>query len=270
MTGAAAMMPRRSWAWPAHLVFLLTTLACVIPQAFVLWRALDGRPSILGEAPAVVWGMLCNTLVVAAVAVALAVAIGFASAFLIVRCALPGRRPLSVLLCLPFAVPPFAYATALLGWDGFRHLPLPEGPVGVGVILGLALYPWVYVPAKATLARQGRHYQELAAKYGAPFYTRIDAAATPAQKAAFKGLTAERVTAASLAGDAITAKLTKAPGNGASIGGLKVTTANGWFAARPSGTEDIYKVYAESFVSAEHLQLIVKEAQDIVSDALKP
>lgn len=134
-----------------------------------------------------------------------------------------------------------------------------------GLILGLLAAEITAVTGKDP----GVHYQELAAKYGAPFYTRIDAAATPAQKAAFKGLTGERVTAATLAGDAITAKLTKAPGNGASIGGLKVTTANGWFAARPSGTEDIYKVYAESFVSAEHLQLIVKEAQEIVSDALK-
>ncbi|WP_172198196.1 MULTISPECIES: phosphoglucomutase (alpha-D-glucose-1,6-bisphosphate-dependent) [unclassified Niveibacterium] len=133
-----------------------------------------------------------------------------------------------------------------------------------GIILGLLAAEITAVTGKDP----GVHYQELAAKYGAPFYTRIDAAATPAQKAAFKGLTGERVTAATLAGDAITAKLTKAPGNGASIGGLKVTTANGWFAARPSGTEDIYKVYAESFVSAEHLQLIVKEAQQIVSDAL--
>jgi len=133
-----------------------------------------------------------------------------------------------------------------------------------GIILGLLAAEITAVTGKDP----GVHYQEMAAKYGAPFYTRIDAAATPAQKAAFKGLTGERVTAATLAGDAITAKLTKAPGNGASIGGLKVTTANGWFAARPSGTEDIYKVYAESFVSAEHLQLIVKEAQQIVSDAL--
>ncbi len=133
-----------------------------------------------------------------------------------------------------------------------------------GLILGLLAAEITAVTGKDP----GVHYQEMAAKYGAPFYTRIDAAATPAQKAAFKGLTGERVTAATLAGDAITARLTKAPGNGASIGGLKVTTANGWFAARPSGTEDIYKVYAESFVSAEHLQLIVKEAQQIVSDAL--
>ncbi|MCL2656003.1 MAG: phosphoglucomutase (alpha-D-glucose-1,6-bisphosphate-dependent) [Betaproteobacteria bacterium] len=133
-----------------------------------------------------------------------------------------------------------------------------------GIILGLLAAEITAVTGKDP----GQHYQELAAKYGAPFYTRIDATATPAQKAAFKGLTAERVTAATLAGDSITAKLTRAPGNNAAIGGLKVVTDNGWFAARPSGTEDIYKVYAESFKSAEHLQQIVEEAQKIVSDAL--
>lgn len=133
-----------------------------------------------------------------------------------------------------------------------------------GIILGLLAAEITAVTGKDP----GDHYQELAAKYGAPFYTRIDAAATPAQKAAFKGLTGEKVAAATLAGDAITARLTRAPGNDAAIGGLKVTTANGWFAARPSGTEDIYKVYAESFVSAEHLQRIVEEAQQIVTDAL--
>ena len=114
----------------------------------------------------------------------------------------------------------------------------------------------------------GRRYQELAVKYGAPCYTRIDAAASPAEKAAFKRLTAERVTAATLAGDAVTARLTHAPGNGAAIGGLKVTTERGWFAARPSGTEDIYKIYAESFVGPEHLQQILQEARQIVGAAL--
>jgi phosphoglucomutase len=97
---------------------------------------------------------------------------------------------------------------------------------------------------------------------------RIDAPATPAQKAAFRWLTPERVEASELAGDRIVSRLTRAPGNNASIGGLKVTTANGWFAARPSGTEDIYKLYAESFVSAEHLARVVAEAQRIVGAAL--
>jgi len=114
----------------------------------------------------------------------------------------------------------------------------------------------------------GRHYQELTAKFGAPCYTRIDAPATPEQKAAFKKLTPEAVTATELAGDKITARLTKAPGNNASIGGLKVVTANGWFAARPSGTENIYKIYAESFKDQTHLTRIVDEAQQIVTRSL--
>ena len=114
----------------------------------------------------------------------------------------------------------------------------------------------------------GQHYQELTAKFGAPSYTRIDAPASPEQKAAFKKLTPEAVTATELAGDKITAKLTKAPGNNASIGGLKVVTANGWFAARPSGTENIYKIYAESFQDQAHLTRIVDEAQQIVTRSL--
>jgi phosphoglucomutase len=97
---------------------------------------------------------------------------------------------------------------------------------------------------------------------------RLDAAATPEQKKAFARLTADKVTATTLAGDPITARLTTAPGNGASIGGLKVTTEQGWFAARPSGTEDIYKIYAESFRSEEHLAQIVAEAKDIVAASL--
>ena len=115
----------------------------------------------------------------------------------------------------------------------------------------------------------GQHYAELTAKFGSPSYARIDAPATPEQKQAFKKLTPEVVTASTLAGDAITAKLTRAPGNNAEIGGLKVVTANGWFAARPSGTENIYKVYAESFKGSAHLDNIIEEAQKIVTAALK-
>jgi phosphoglucomutase len=115
----------------------------------------------------------------------------------------------------------------------------------------------------------GRYYQDLAARYGMPFYVRIDTPVSREEKAAFKHLTPERVGAATLAGDAITARLTRAPGNDAPIGGLKVTTANGWFAARPSGTEDIYKIYAESFVSAAHLDAIVAEARAMVTAALR-
>jgi phosphoglucomutase len=114
----------------------------------------------------------------------------------------------------------------------------------------------------------GEHYRALTAEFGAPLYTRIDAAATPDEKARLGKLSPAAVAASTLAGDAITAKLTNAPGNGAAIGGLKVTTASGWFAARPSGTENIYKIYAESFRDDAHLQAIVKEAQAIVSEAL--
>ena len=115
----------------------------------------------------------------------------------------------------------------------------------------------------------GEHYRELAAKFGAPSYTRIDAAATPEQKARLAKLSPASVAAATLAGDPIEAKLTTAPGNGAAIGGLKVTTARGWFAARPSGTENIYKIYAESFDGETHLGAIVREAQAIVAAALR-
>jgi phosphoglucomutase len=114
----------------------------------------------------------------------------------------------------------------------------------------------------------GEHYQDVIAKHGAPSYTRIDAPATPEQKRKLKALSPVAVTAAELAGEPITGKLIAAPGNGASLGGLKVTTANGWFAARPSGTENVYKLYAESFRGDDHLKRIVEEAQAIVSKAL--
>jgi phosphoglucomutase len=115
----------------------------------------------------------------------------------------------------------------------------------------------------------GVHYRELTAEFGDPVYTRLDAPATPEEKAAFKRLTPESVKDARLAGEPITAKLTKAPGNGAPVGGLKVATASGWFAARPSGTENIYKIYAESFKDQAHLDAIVAEAQHVVAAALK-
>ena len=114
----------------------------------------------------------------------------------------------------------------------------------------------------------GEHYRELTAEFGIPFYTRIDAPSTPEQKAKLGNLSPEAVTESRLAGEAITAKLTRAPGNNAPIGGLKVVAANGWFAARPSGTEDIYKIYAESFKSEDHLAAIVSEAQKIVDGVL--
>jgi phosphoglucomutase len=114
----------------------------------------------------------------------------------------------------------------------------------------------------------GEHYRELTAKFGTPCYTRIDAPATPEQKARLQKLSPQAVQESKLAGEPITAKLTSAPGNGAPIGGLKVVAGNGWFAARPSGTENIYKIYAESFKDEKHLQAIVAEAQQIVSAAL--
>jgi phosphoglucomutase len=114
----------------------------------------------------------------------------------------------------------------------------------------------------------GEHYRELTAQYGSPCYTRIDAPAMPEEKKKLKSLSPGQVTAGELAGEPITAKLSHAPGNGAAIGGLKVTTANGWFAARPSGTENVYKLYAESFQGEAHLAKIVEEAKAIVARAL--
>ena len=133
-----------------------------------------------------------------------------------------------------------------------------------GLILGLL--------AAEITARTGKdpgvHYKELTAEFGTPYYTRIDAPATPEQKNLLKKLSPEAITATELAGEPITMKLTRAPGNAASIGGLKVVSANGWFAARPSGTENIYKLYAESLKSADHLAAIVEQAQEIVSRSL--
>jgi len=112
------------------------------------------------------------------------------------------------------------------------------------------------------------HYRELTAEFGVPYYVRIDAPATPEQKAKLNKLTPEDVKESELAGEPIMGKLTRAPGNRAPIGGLKVVTANGWFAARPSGTENVYKIYAESFRDRSHLNALVNEAQEIVNNAL--
>ncbi|MGB8781821.1 MAG: phosphoglucomutase (alpha-D-glucose-1,6-bisphosphate-dependent) [Terriglobales bacterium] len=114
----------------------------------------------------------------------------------------------------------------------------------------------------------GEHYRELTAEFGTPYYTRIDAPATPEQKAKLEKLTPDAVKESDLAGEPITAKLTKAPGNDAPIGGLKVVAESGWFAARPSGTENIYKIYAESFKSQTHLNAILREAEAMVNHAL--
>jgi phosphoglucomutase len=114
----------------------------------------------------------------------------------------------------------------------------------------------------------GEHYRELTAEFGVPYYTRLDAPADPDEKARLEKLSPEAVKESKLAGEPILAKLIRAPGNHAPIGGLKVVAKNGWFAARPSGTENIYKIYAESFASQAHLHAIVSEAQDIVANAL--
>jgi phosphoglucomutase len=114
----------------------------------------------------------------------------------------------------------------------------------------------------------GEHYQELTARFGTPLYMRVDAPATPEQKARLRRLSPDAVSASILAGEPIIEKLTRAPGDKAPIGGLKVVTANGWFAARPSGTENIYKIYAESFKDEGHLNAILSEAEGIVNSAL--
>ena len=111
-------------------------------------------------------------------------------------------------------------------------------------------------------------YRALTQELGEPRYARIDAPATPDQKQRLSKLSAEQVRATTLAGDSIVSRLTHAPGNGAPIGGLKVVTAQGWFAARPSGTEDVYKLYAESFRGQEHLAQIQREAQGLITEVL--
>jgi phosphoglucomutase len=133
-----------------------------------------------------------------------------------------------------------------------------------GLILGLLAAEMTAVTGKDP----GQLYGELTAKYGAPVYQRIDAAATKDQKAKLGKLSPSQVTAKTLAGELITAILTEAPGNNAPIGGLKVATENGWFAARPSGTEDVYKIYAESFHGPDHLKQIQTEAQALVNAAI--
>jgi phosphoglucomutase len=133
-----------------------------------------------------------------------------------------------------------------------------------GLILGL-------LAAEITAATgqdPAQHYHKLEERFGSPLYERMDASASPAQKAVLSNLSPDLVAASELAGEPIVAKLTRAPGNDAPIGGLKIVTENGWFAARPSGTENIYKIYAESFKDQQHLAAIQAEAQAIVSAAL--
>jgi len=133
-----------------------------------------------------------------------------------------------------------------------------------GIILALLASEILAV----TGSTPSQRYAELAATYGAPVYARVDAPANRDQKARLSKLSAEQVTATELAGEPITAKLTAAPGNGAALGGLKVTTANGWFAARPSGTEDVYKIYAESFLGPEHLAQVQQAARELVNTVI--
>lgn len=134
-----------------------------------------------------------------------------------------------------------------------------------GILLGLL--------AAEMLARTGQspsqHYRALEARFGTSVYTRIDAEANSAQKKVLANLSPELVTATELAGEPILAKLTRAPGNGEPIGGLKVVTENAWFAARPSGTEDVYKIYAESFRGEAHLERVVQEAKALVGEAFR-
>ncbi len=133
-----------------------------------------------------------------------------------------------------------------------------------GIILALLASEILAVTGKSPSQR----YAELTEKYGAPTYARIDAPANREQKARLSKLSAEQVTATELAGEPITAKLTTAPGNGAPLGGLKVTTENAWFAARPSGTEDVYKIYAESFKGPEHLAQVQAAAREVVNTVI--
>ena len=133
-----------------------------------------------------------------------------------------------------------------------------------GIILALLAAEMTATTGKTPSQR----YRELTEQFGDPVYQRIDAPANREQKAALKKLSAEQVTADTLAGEPITAKLTEAPGNGAAIGGLKVTTENAWFAARPSGTEDVYKIYAESFKGEEHLKQVQQEAKALVDSVI--
>mgnify|MGYP004535740351 CR=1 FL=1 len=133
-----------------------------------------------------------------------------------------------------------------------------------GIILALL--------ASEILAKTGKtpsqHYAELTERFGSPAYERVDAAATKAQKAALGKLDGDAIAADEVAGEPITAKLSSAPGNGAAVGGVKVVTEHAWFAARPSGTEDVYKIYAESFLGEEHLRDVQREAKKIVDEAL--
>jgi phosphoglucomutase len=181
-----------------------------------------------------------------------------------------GRRLLEVPVGFKWFAPGLYDGTCCFGGEesaGASFLRLDGGVWTTdkdGILLGLLAAEITAVTGKDP----GLHYAELTARLGEPVYTRIDTPCSPGEKAGFKRLTPESVTATALAGDPITAKLTRAPGNDAPIGGLKVSTGQGWFAARPSGTENVYKLYAESFRDAAHLQRIVEQATAILGRVL--
>jgi phosphoglucomutase len=181
-----------------------------------------------------------------------------------------GRRLVEVPVGFKWFVPGLLDGTGVFGGEesaGASFVRFDGSPWTTdkdGILLALLASEIQAVTGKSPSQR----YAELTAEFGAPSYARIDAAATREQKAALGKLSAGDVTATTLAGEAITAKLTEAPGNGASIGGLKVTTENAWFAARPSGTEDVYKIYAESFKGDEHLAQVQAEAKALVDGVI--
>jgi phosphoglucomutase len=181
-----------------------------------------------------------------------------------------GRRLIEVPVGFKWFVPGLLDGTLGFGGEesaGASFLRRDAGPWATdkdGIIMDLL--------AVEMMARTGRDpaelYAELTKELGAPLYERVDAPATSDEKAALLKLSGNDISATTLAGDPIQAKLTNAPGNNAPIGGLKVITAKGWFAARPSGTEDVYKLYAESFVGTDHLRRIQEEAQAMIAKTL--
>ena len=182
-----------------------------------------------------------------------------------------GRRLLEVPVGFKWFVPGLLDGSVVFGGEesaGASFLRIDGTPWSTdkdGIILALLASEMLAVTGESPSQR----YAKLTERFGAPAYARIDAAATREQKAALAKLSPQQVTATSLAGEPIVAALTSAPGNGAAIGGLKVVTENAWFAARPSGTEDVYKIYAESFRGPEHLARVQEEAKQVVSAALR-
>jgi phosphoglucomutase len=181
-----------------------------------------------------------------------------------------GRRVLEVPVGFKSFVPGLVDGSVAFGGEesaGASFLRL-DGTVWTtdkdGILLCLLAAEIVAVTGKTP----SQIYADLTKQHGAPAYERVDAAATPAQKARLSKLDGNAVTATELAGEPITAKLSRAPGNDAAIGGVKVASANAWFAARPSGTEDVYKIYAESFLGEEHLRRVQRDAKRIVDAGL--